>query len=126
MLRIRAGGEQFLLQCADAKQVVLLNETLQAAINVSLDLDARPMPTFHTLPRTRARTHMMSQQARIRHDQMLAAREASQVAEAQRRSLFETSLGSSDPLRDGLERSIVDNVPTTLVPRSSEDSSWSQ
>lgn len=124
VLRIRVGGEQFLLQCADVQQVVLLNEALQAAINVSLDLDVRPMPMFITMPR-RSRTRMMTQQARIRHDRMLAAREAGQVAEAQRRSLFETNLASSDPLREALERSIVDNVPGTSVPRSSEESSWS-
>ena len=51
VVRVRAEGEQFLLQANDDRGVIDLVEALQAATNVSLDLDARPLPKFITLPR---------------------------------------------------------------------------
>ncbi|GAA6048237.1 hypothetical protein JCM3770_006497 [Rhodotorula araucariae] len=55
VVRVRAEGEQFLLQAKDDRGVIDLIEALQAATNVSLDLDARPLPKFITLPRRRRR-----------------------------------------------------------------------
>ncbi|KWU43094.1 hypothetical protein RHOSPDRAFT_11240, partial [Rhodotorula sp. JG-1b] len=51
VVRVRAEGEQFLLQAKDDRGVIDLIEALQAATNVALDLDARPLPKFITLPR---------------------------------------------------------------------------
>lgn len=55
VVRVRAEGEQFLLQAKDDRGVIDLIEALQAASNVSLDLDVRPLPKFITLPRRRRR-----------------------------------------------------------------------
>ena len=55
VIRVRAEGEQFLLQTRNDFHLVEWIEALQAAINVSLDLDGRPMPKFATLPRRRRR-----------------------------------------------------------------------
>lgn len=55
VVRVRAEGEQFLLQAKDDRGVIDLIEALQAATNVSLDLDVRPLPKFITLPRRRRR-----------------------------------------------------------------------
>lgn len=55
VIRVRAEGEQFLLQTRNDFHMVEWIEALQAAINVSLDLDGRPMPKFATLPRRRRR-----------------------------------------------------------------------
>ncbi|WWC69470.1 uncharacterized protein I206_103410 [Kwoniella pini CBS 10737] len=55
VVRVRVNGEQFLLQTADNREVVSWIEAFQAATNVSLDLDVRPMPKIITLPRRRRR-----------------------------------------------------------------------
>lgn len=55
VVRVRAEGEQFLLRAKDDRGVIDLIEALQAATNVSLDLDVRPLPKFITLPRRRRR-----------------------------------------------------------------------
>nr|XP_018263855.1 uncharacterized protein I303_03729 [Kwoniella dejecticola CBS 10117]OBR86013.1 hypothetical protein I303_03729 [Kwoniella dejecticola CBS 10117] len=55
VVRVRVNGEQFLLQTADNREVVAWIEAFQAATNVSLDLDVRPMPKIITLPRRRRR-----------------------------------------------------------------------
>ncbi|GAA5932621.1 hypothetical protein JCM3775_005980 [Rhodotorula graminis] len=55
VVRVRAEGEQFLIQAKDDRGVIDLIEALQAATNVALDLDARPLPKFITLPRRRRR-----------------------------------------------------------------------
>lgn len=54
-MRVRAEGEQFLLQTSGDRGTIDLIEVLQAATNVALDLDARPLPKFITLPRRRRR-----------------------------------------------------------------------
>ncbi|KZV82859.1 hypothetical protein EXIGLDRAFT_684473 [Exidia glandulosa HHB12029] len=51
VIRIRAEGEQFLLELPDLQSVVYWIEAIQAAVDVSLDLDERPMPTGPTYPR---------------------------------------------------------------------------
>lgn len=55
VVRLRAEGEQLLLQAQDDRSVVDLVEALQAATNVALDLDDRPLPTLITIPRRRRR-----------------------------------------------------------------------
>ncbi|WWD15896.1 hypothetical protein CI109_100320 [Kwoniella shandongensis] len=55
VVRVRAEGEQFLLQTENAQEVVQWIEAFQAATNVALDLDERPMPKIITLPRRRRR-----------------------------------------------------------------------
>ncbi|KNZ58413.1 hypothetical protein VP01_1935g8 [Puccinia sorghi] len=59
VVRVRAEGEQFLLQAKDDRGVIDLIEALQAASNVSLDLDIRPLPKFITLPRRRRRRRLV-------------------------------------------------------------------
>ncbi|KDN52491.1 PH domain-like protein [Tilletiaria anomala UBC 951] len=84
VVRVRAEGEQFLLQTKDDRHVVDWIEALQAATNVAMDLETRPMPKFITLPRRRRRR-------RHNPDGTAASptteREAADLAEAQRRSL---------------------------------------
>ncbi|WAQ90088.1 hypothetical protein PtA15_12A73 [Puccinia triticina] len=59
IVRVRAEGEQFLLQAKDDRGVIDLIEALQAATNVSLDLDLRALPKFITLPRRRRRRRIV-------------------------------------------------------------------
>ncbi|KAM0747455.1 hypothetical protein T439DRAFT_89761 [Meredithblackwellia eburnea MCA 4105] len=54
-VRVRCEGEQFLLQAKSDRGVIDLIEAIQAATNVSLDLDSRLPPRFITLPRRRRR-----------------------------------------------------------------------
>lgn len=51
VIRIRAEGEQFLLQLPDLPSLVHWIESIQAAVDVSLDLDERPMPSGPCYPR---------------------------------------------------------------------------
>ncbi|KZT60879.1 hypothetical protein CALCODRAFT_417673, partial [Calocera cornea HHB12733] len=55
VIRVRAEGEQFLLQADTLVDVVNWIEAFQAATNIALDLDERPMPKLPTLPRRRRR-----------------------------------------------------------------------
>ncbi|KAL5480853.1 hypothetical protein ACEPAI_9793 [Sanghuangporus weigelae] len=55
VVRVRMEGEQFLLQCKDVVNVVKWIEALQAATNIALDLDERPMPKGPIFPRRRRR-----------------------------------------------------------------------
>lgn len=54
-VRVRAEGQQFMLQTDTARQCVQWIEAFQAATNVAMDLDTRPMPVQQTLPRRRRR-----------------------------------------------------------------------
>ncbi|KAF9443806.1 hypothetical protein P691DRAFT_678777 [Macrolepiota fuliginosa MF-IS2] len=51
VIRLRLEGEQFLLQARDVTGVVEWIEALQAAANIALDLDERPMPRGPLFPR---------------------------------------------------------------------------
>ncbi|GJJ14948.1 hypothetical protein Clacol_009218 [Clathrus columnatus] len=51
VIRVRMEGEQFLLQAKDVNDVVKWIEALQAAANIALDLDERPMPRGPIFPR---------------------------------------------------------------------------
>ncbi|EMD35596.1 hypothetical protein CERSUDRAFT_53822 [Gelatoporia subvermispora B] len=55
VIRVRFEGEQFLLQARDVAAVVDWIEGIQAGTNISLDLDARPMPKGPMFPRRRRR-----------------------------------------------------------------------
>jgi len=55
VIRVRLEGEQFLLQARDVTGVVEWIEALQAATNIALDLDERPMPRGPLFPRRRRR-----------------------------------------------------------------------
>jgi hypothetical protein len=50
ILRIRVEGEQFLLQLPDLQTNVQWIESIQAAIELSLDLDQRAMPSHSLYP----------------------------------------------------------------------------
>lgn len=54
-VRVRAEGQQFMLQTDTARQCVQWIEAFQASTNVAMDLDTRPMPVQQTLPRRRRR-----------------------------------------------------------------------
>lgn len=105
VVRVRLGGEQFLIQCVDQAHVVAWIEALQAATNVALDLDVRQMPKFITLPRRRRRRRG---DERSQRERLLAAREAAQIAEAQRRSLSDMGRPDQAALIEGPD------VPATL------------
>ncbi|KAI0261623.1 hypothetical protein BC834DRAFT_830019, partial [Gloeopeniophorella convolvens] len=51
VIRVRMEGQQFLLQAADVAAVVDWIEGFQAATNIALDLDERPMPKGPMFPR---------------------------------------------------------------------------
>ncbi|EIM89022.1 uncharacterized protein STEHIDRAFT_29178, partial [Stereum hirsutum FP-91666 SS1] len=51
VIRLRMEGEQFLLQAPDVGAVVDWIEGFQAAANIALDLDERPMPKGPMFPR---------------------------------------------------------------------------
>lgn len=55
VIRIRAEGEQFIVQTRNDFQVVDWIEAIQAAANITPDLETRSMPKFLTLPRRRRR-----------------------------------------------------------------------
>ncbi|KAG9032696.1 hypothetical protein FRB95_001124 [Tulasnella sp. JGI-2019a] len=55
VIRVRAEGEQFLLQADNILMAIDWIETFQAGANVALDLDERPMPKPPALPRRRRR-----------------------------------------------------------------------
>ncbi|TCD63912.1 hypothetical protein EIP91_004791 [Steccherinum ochraceum] len=55
VIRVRMEGEQFLLQARDVSGVIEWIENIQAATNISLDLDERPMPKGPMFPRRRRR-----------------------------------------------------------------------
>ncbi|VDB88766.1 unnamed protein product [Peniophora sp. CBMAI 1063] len=55
VIRLRMEGEQFLIQASDVGSVVDWIEGFQAAANISLDLDERPMPRGPLFPRRRRR-----------------------------------------------------------------------
>lgn len=63
VLRVRMQGEQFLLQAPDVPGVIEWIEGLQAAANISLDLDERPMPKGPIFPRRRRRRRAVVVQA---------------------------------------------------------------
>ncbi|KAJ2955691.1 hypothetical protein NQZ79_g8343 [Umbelopsis isabellina] len=46
-------GAQFLLRTSNSYEIISWIEQLQTSINISLDLDERSMPKFHTLPQWR-------------------------------------------------------------------------
>ena len=52
VIRLRMEGEQFLVQASDVGSVVDWIEGFQAAANISLDLDERPMPRGPLFPRS--------------------------------------------------------------------------
>ncbi|KAG8872452.1 hypothetical protein FRB97_007625 [Tulasnella sp. 331] len=55
VIRVRADGEQFLIQADNILMAIDWIETFQAGANVALDLDERPMPKPPALPRRRRR-----------------------------------------------------------------------
>ncbi|KAI0934963.1 hypothetical protein AcV7_003889 [Taiwanofungus camphoratus] len=55
VVRVRMEGEQFLLQAHDVAAVIDWIEGIQAATNIALDLDERPMPKGPMFPRRRRR-----------------------------------------------------------------------
>jgi len=55
VIRVRADGEQFLIQADNVLMAIDWIETFQAGANVSLDLDERPMVKVAALPRRRRR-----------------------------------------------------------------------
>ncbi|KAL6299239.1 hypothetical protein BKA93DRAFT_904906 [Sparassis latifolia] len=55
VIRVRLEGEQSLLQAQDIASVIEWIEGIQAATNIALDLDERPMPRGPMFPRRRRR-----------------------------------------------------------------------
>ncbi|GAC75154.1 hypothetical protein PANT_14c00066 [Moesziomyces antarcticus T-34] len=85
VVRVRAEGEQFLLQTRSDRHVVDWIEALQAATNVSMDLESRAMPKFITLPRRRRRRRRNADGTTLSPEEQ----ERRDLAEAQRRSMAE-------------------------------------
>ncbi|KAN0065150.1 hypothetical protein ACQY0O_001647 [Thecaphora frezii] len=85
VVRVRAEGEQFLLQTRSDRHVVDWIEALQAATNVAMDLEKRQMPKFITLPRRRRRRRRNADGTSLTAEEQ----EARDLAEAQRRSMME-------------------------------------
>ncbi|PWZ00257.1 hypothetical protein BCV70DRAFT_107489 [Testicularia cyperi] len=85
VVRVRAEGEQFLLQTRSDRHVVDWIEALQAATNVSMDLEKRQMPKFITLPRRRRRRRRNADGTTTTAEEQ----ETRDIQEAQRRSIAE-------------------------------------
>ncbi|GAC99104.1 hypothetical protein PHSY_006702 [Pseudozyma hubeiensis SY62] len=92
VVRVRAEGEQFLLQTRSDRHVVDWIEALQAATNVSMDLEKRAMPKFITLPRRRRRRRRNADGTPANPEEQ----EARDLAEAQRRSMAEAGGRGAD------------------------------
>ncbi|KAJ9479727.1 PH domain-containing protein [Pseudozyma hubeiensis] len=92
VVRVRAEGEQFLLQTRSDRHVVDWIEALQAATNVSMDLEKRAMPKFITLPRRRRRRRRNPDGTTANPEEQ----EARDLAEAQRRSMAEAGGRAAD------------------------------
>ncbi|KAJ1018905.1 hypothetical protein NDA16_004708 [Ustilago loliicola] len=86
VVRVRAEGEQFLFQTRSDRHVVNWIEALQAATNVAMDLEKRPMPKFITLPRRRRRRRRRNTDGTVISPEEQERRD---LAEAQRRSIAE-------------------------------------
>ncbi|TKY84831.1 hypothetical protein EX895_005911 [Sporisorium graminicola] len=97
VVRVRAEGEQFLLQTRSDRHVVDWIEALQAATNVSVDLEKRAMPKFITLPRRRRRRRRNADGATVNAEEQ----EARDLAEAQRRSMAEAGGRAANGTRGG-------------------------
>ncbi|PWN50234.1 hypothetical protein IE53DRAFT_362536 [Violaceomyces palustris] len=89
VVRVRAEGEQFLLQTRNDRHVVDWIEALQAATNVAMDLEKRQMPKFITLPRRRRRRRRNPDGTALTP----AEQEERDLQEAQRRSMAEAQGG---------------------------------
>ena len=107
VVRVRAEGEQFLLQTRSDRHVVDWIEALQAATNVSVDLEKRAMPKFITLPRRRRRRRRNADGAAANPEEQ----EARDLAEAQRRSMAEASGRATEGSRSGGLGSISEANP---------------
>jgi len=138
VVRVRAEGEQFLLQAKDDRGVIDLIEALQAASNVSLDLDIRPLPKFITLPRRRRRRRLVpptnstpsgtTSSSAGRSNQRIAGRELGaaivegMIAEAEasdrHRSRSHTSPGWLDPASDRLADMLAEEQDAYLYGRN--------
>ncbi|KAJ9100729.1 hypothetical protein QFC19_005468 [Naganishia cerealis] len=109
VVRVRVEGEQFLLQTESAKDVVDWIEAFQAATNVSLDLDQRPMPKIITLPRRRRRRRPgeptpPSQQTGVPDTEDTPEGNARAVAEAER-----AAAAARDRNIDDMERMLAED-----------------
>lgn len=114
VVRVRAEGEQFLLQTKSDRHVVDWIEAFQASTNVSLDLERRPMPKFITLPRRRRRRRPQEAAAaaggaattagQSAGPRTAAEREAADLAEAQRRSMSDARGGTAAARNTGARR----------------------
>jgi hypothetical protein len=100
VVRVRVEGEQFLLQTRNDRHVVDWIEAFQAATNIAMDLERRPMPKFITLPRRRRRRRREGEQAATAAapatvTASTTAQEAADLAEARRRSLIDAGVSPS-------------------------------
>ena len=66
VLRVRAEGEQFLMQCPNEEERDAWVETMQAASSIALALEDRNMPKYVTLPRRRRGRYLSSAVSRSR------------------------------------------------------------
>jgi hypothetical protein len=66
VLRVRAEGEQFLMQCANEEERDAWVEAIQAGSSIALALEDRNMPKYVTLPRRRRGRYMTSSVSRSR------------------------------------------------------------
>ncbi|SJX63492.1 uncharacterized protein SRS1_14248 [Sporisorium reilianum f. sp. reilianum] len=117
VVRVRAEGEQFLLQTRTDRHVVDWIEALQAATNVSVDLEKRPMPKFITLPRRRRRRRRNADGTAVNAEEQ----EARNLAEAQRRSMAEAGGRAGDGSRgaggagEGTPRDSMSQRPSVSI-----------
>jgi len=117
VVRVRAEGEQFLLQTRSDRHVVDWIEALQAATNVSMDLEKRQMPKFITLPRRRRRRRRAADGTTITAEEQ----EARDLAEAQRRSIAEAG-GRAPAAGAGAGAGAAEATPRTSISQSARPS----
>ncbi|WVO12845.1 hypothetical protein L204_100453 [Cryptococcus depauperatus] len=89
VVRIRADGEQFLLQTESARDTIDWVEAFQAATNVAKDLDERLMPKIITLPRRRRRRNPNNNENSATTNNTESARDATAAERDRERMLRE-------------------------------------
>lgn len=126
VVRVRAEGEQFLIQAKDDRSVIDWIEAvsacllqfapslesdactqLQAATNTSLDLDVRPLPKFITLPRRRRR--------RPRPESTAAGGDAAAAGTAGATGTASATTGAATPPNGGRTAARTDEMNNMLA-----------
>ncbi|KIR74128.1 hypothetical protein I310_01725 [Cryptococcus deuterogattii CA1014] len=114
VVRVRADGEQFLLQTDSARDMVDWVEAFQAATNVAKDLDERPMPKIITLPRRRRRRNQAQQAAAAAASNPESA-VASGTINSREAAMVQQALAAADQVERERERMLQEDQEAVVT-----------